>query len=198
MTKKSAARIKRDEMAAEVKKQDVSPYVGLEEMFQTQLALFRKYHEMATMIIVPELVPFHKDINHTNNLLRALAADSRDLYARTKALHDRHAGRTVPNPNDEDEHIEVIMMFQEYQAFQGVHMQTILPVMLELDEVLNYAVNAYKAAQATAVAEQPAAGEAVQIVEAGGQSYQADAQGNPVPHTAPATMADVEAAAAPI
>jgi hypothetical protein len=197
MTQKSAGRRKRDEMAAKLKDQAVvSPYVELDEMYISQRNMFAQYRDMATLASHPEVVPYLKDFEHTNDLLRGLSADVKDLWERTTELNNRHKGKNaMPNAIDEDEHMNIVMMFQQYIAFMGVHQQTILPIMLELDEHVNYAAAKKSEIEAAAIAAGAASAQAqaaintaaVTEVVNGGQTSRVDAQGSPVPHTAAIT-----------
>lgn len=200
MTRKSAGRLKRDELAAAAKANGVvSPYVELDEMYNNQREMFKKYYEMATLVIHPAVVPFFRDVNEVNRLMQAIAVEVKDLHARTEQLHDMHKGKNaLPNAVDEDEHFVIIQMFQQYQAFFGVHNQNILPLMLEVQEHIDEALRTKAAAQATAVATIAAADQAdlaITQVQSGGMTYNADAQGNPVPQSAAPTMDGYEAAA---
>lgn len=150
MTKKSLGRVRRDESSAAIKQQGVySPYVDLDNMFTPQYEMFSKYQDMANLIGRPDVATHIADPTHVNNLLRTMAADVVDLRQRTEKLHSRHAGKTsMPDMINEDENLEIIMMFQEYQMLFGVHSQVIMPVMLELDEHLNKAIRVKAAIEA--------------------------------------------------
>lgn len=218
MTRKSEGRLKRDALAKSMQEEGVvSPYVELENMYQSQRALFGPYYNMAQILANPEVSCYLEDITKTTNLVRGLAADVKDLNKRTEDLHKKHAGKTaLPNAIDENENWDIIQMFQDYQAFYGVHTQTILPIMLQLDEHLQYAIGKKREAEAAAIAAATAANQADQAMaqarDAGqdtvainGMTVRADGQGHTADnYSAPAavesaapTMAGYEAAAVP-
>jgi hypothetical protein len=173
MTKKSEGRIKRDQLAANMAAQNIqSPYDDLEFQYRQQRAMFVAYYEMAKLLINPGVIPFIQDLNQVNDLARTLKAEVNDLHAKTEALYATHKDKAgkMPDPNDENEHFAIIMHVQEYQMFLGVHMQTITPIMADLDDHLNKALEAKRAAEAVAVQAEPtdkieAVDEAVAVAE---------------------------------
>jgi hypothetical protein len=218
MTKKSESRLKRDALAKTMQAEGVvSPYIELENMYNTQRAMFAPYYNMAKLISMPEVSMYLKDIAHTTNLVRGLAADANDLFQRMEATHVQHAGKTaLPSAIDENENWAIIQLFQEYQAYYGVHTQTILPIMLELDEHLRYALDQKRTAEAAAIAAATAAHAADQAmaqaradgqetVVINGMTVRADGQGHTAAnYSAPAatesaapSMDGYETAAAP-
>lgn len=158
MTKKSESRVRRDQLAAAAAAEGIKdPYQQLEGMYQKQLAMFKGYHEMAKLVIMPEVMPFLKDPSKTNSVLRTAKAEIVSLHQQTEALHDTHKHKlgTKLNPGDEDEHFNVIMQMQQYEMFLGIHIQNITPLMLEIDNHLNEAL-AIKQAAVAAAATAPA------------------------------------------
>lgn len=186
MTKKSDARLKRDEMSANLKaEQVVSPYVQLEEMYRSQMNLFGPYYQMAKLISTPDISVHLTDIRATTNLVRGLSADAKDLYEQTQAEYAKHGGRTtMPDAINPEENFDLIMHFQQYQMFYGMHTQNIVPIMMQLDEHLREALRRKSEVEAAAIS----------TASAGIQAEQATAAA--IVSAAP-TMAGYEAAAVP-
>jgi hypothetical protein len=154
MTRKSDGRIKRDLAAAALADQNVrSPYLDLEDMYATQRRLFGPYYQMAKLISDPEVSKYLVDIVKTLNLVRGLSADVKDLHERTEALHTRHAGKTtMPDLINEDENMDILMMFENYSMLFNVHQQTIVPILTELDEHLRAALRNKETAESQTAA----------------------------------------------
>lgn len=153
MTKKSEARVLRDQAATALAAQGVhSPYVDLQNMYNSQRELFPAYYSMATIVSNPQISKHLTNIGATTNLIRGLSADVNDLWVKLNTLHAKHAGlTTMPDLIDEDENLAIIMMYQEYSMYMQAHQQTILPLMLELDEHLAEALKNKTLAEALAI-----------------------------------------------
>lgn len=155
MTKKSESRQKRDQMATQMESENLtSSYDQVEQMYASQIVLFPEYTKLVLLLINPEIIGFLRDPVTCANRVRALSAEVKDLRTRTEDVRSRHAAINKRDADlNEDEHMESIMIFQEYAMLQGIHQQNVLPLMLELQEHLSQAIQTKEAIQAQAVAE---------------------------------------------
>ena len=156
MTQKSIGRQKRDQVAKQMAEQNLpNPYDELNTLYASQMAMFPQYYNMAKIVSNPEVSGFFGDIFKVTNLMKVFSADVMDLHARTQAhfaLHG-HIAR-MPDPANEDENMNIIQLFEQYTAFYGVHSQTLLPVMMELDELVQAALRLKSDIQAAEIAKQ--------------------------------------------
>jgi len=156
MTLKSPGRLKRDQVAKAMASQNVpNPYDELNTLYASQMAMFPQYYNMAKIVSNPEVSGFFADIGKVTNLMKVFSADVRDLYNRTTALFAAHGHITrLPDPANEDENFAILQMFETYSAYFGVHNQTLLPVMFELDELVQAALRLKSDTQAAEIAKQ--------------------------------------------
>lgn len=170
MTKKSEARLKRDDVRRNAEQQQVkNPYDQLNELYQHQMGLFVQYRNLAVLIGHPEVAPFVKEVEHCVTLIRGMKADIDDLTSRTQTTYSLHGSKQGwPNPEDEDEHYLIMQLQSDYIMYLGVHQQNLIPILLELQEHLERALTVKQEYQAQAIAaatvvsqQQPAGVEAV-------------------------------------
>lgn len=131
---------------------------SLEQQYNIHANMFAGYHRMTAMLLNPTVQLNLQNINKTANLVKGLSADVQMLNTKTQRVHRKHAGRTGFT-QDIDENFAIIQIFQEYAALIDQHQLLVLPVVAELNEHLNYALNQISIAQAQA--NQPQAVTAV-------------------------------------
>jgi hypothetical protein len=154
MTKKSQARMKRDEVKEEAKSQGiVGIYDHLNSMYTSQMRLFEQYRKLIEIITHDTVVPFLKNITRVDTLLKGFNVDIGDLLDKTRVTHSLHTGKTgFGNPDDENEYFTNLQLQQDYVVYMGVHQQNLLPVLLELQEHLSGALAKMRSVEAEAAA----------------------------------------------
>jgi len=121
---------------------------SLQGQYNIHASMFVSYHRMTSMLLAPQVQANLKDIAKTANLVKGLSADVQMLNTKTQRVYRKHAGKTGFT-EDIDENFSIIQIFQEYAALIDQHQLLVLPVVAELNEHLNYALNQIQLAQAS-------------------------------------------------
>lgn len=119
MTRKSAARLERDQTNKELERLRneralANAYGDLEEFFKTGITSIAQYSELALQLKEKsELVKFLTNPNETRDAVTTLAKDLRRFKEMLIMLHGKHEGKTGPAKTNEDM-VEVIDITQQY------------------------------------------------------------------------------------
>lgn len=152
MTKKSQARLARDELKARTADEGVDQtWDQIEAIYDDQRSLFVEYYKMAALMSQDDVRMYLINESATTNLMKGLASDSAQLQAETEEQHNKHAGRSGPPADNEEDYFAITMLHQEYAMLMSKHQQTLLPIMLQLTEHLHEALDRRRLAEAAAV-----------------------------------------------
>lgn len=175
MTKKSAARIARDnekksteEKAKQFKKsvQGNKSWNELEDIYQGAVQLLQSHTTLASFATRHDLLSQIDDKATFVNNMQQLTGDLNTMSEELKKIHDSHAGKQggANTPND---FIQVVEIFEMYNLFMERHQAVVIPTALYITEQLEQAEK--KLAALAAQAEQNGATvievEAVEVTE---------------------------------
>lgn len=149
MTKKSAGRLLRDQQQKEFEQRLANEGIDentcwehLDGCYKNAKGLFVEYFNLATMVADPKTNCYFtaQEGEKVANLMKSLAVDTEPLQKETEALYAKHQGK-VGIPENEDDNYLIISLQQDYGVLLNNHALTVLPVMLELDELLQKALS---------------------------------------------------------
>lgn len=157
MTKKSEARLKKDELKQRLVEETQPPYQELHKLHNDQIKQFGHYHQLALQVIHPEVMANLENIDDTNKVLKVMSADVKHLRQRCEAIHSQFATKDPSTPIDkldQEEYFAALMLTQEYADIQMQHINVILPNASELKSHVDAALK--KIAANSNSVEQPA------------------------------------------
>ena len=147
MTKKSAARIARDnkKKSAEEKTKQFSKSVQgnkswdeLEDIYQGAVQLLQSHTTLASFATRHDLLSQIDDKATFVNNMQQLTGDLNTMSEELKMIHEQHVGKQggANNPND---FIRVVEIFEMYNLFMERHQAVVIPTALYITEQLDSA-----------------------------------------------------------
>lgn len=121
-------------------KGDSNNWESLEAQYQIHVQMFQGYHQLTSMLLIPEIQNNLQDAKATANLAKGLASDITMLKNKTDKIRAKHLGKTGYS-DDVDENFKIVMIFQEYATLIDQHQLLILPMVAQVNEQINYALN---------------------------------------------------------
>lgn len=168
MTKKSKARLERDARAKEYNERLANEGIDentcwehLQGCYDNAKGLFVQYFNLSAMVADPATVNYFTaaEGERVANLMKSLAVDTKPLKEETERLYAKHQGKVGIPESDEDNYL-IISLQQDYGVLLNNHSLTIMPVLLEMDELLQKALMRRGRAERAAKEAQDAAAQA--------------------------------------
>jgi hypothetical protein len=152
MTKKSSARLERDERSKqlEIERKNNKAWDDLNVIYSKCInQIFTVNNQIFELYKIPNIVYFLENPNSTTDLIRCLESDLQVMKSDLEKIKDNHSSKTGGWKEDED-FMNCLEVFEAYRAwetkFDGVIMPTVTNLgidfekaMVKIDEVLKEA-----------------------------------------------------------